>query len=303
MRIVGVNYYAAHEAHRAGLLHEDVSVSIVHEPTNTHDQNAHAVYCGPHKLGHVPRFAAKLFRAARVPSPITGRITWVRGSVNTLELRLRIEHGIESSPSRHAMGVARSSASGIYAIVNAFDMRAYIGQAFNMEKRRREHLAALQQGKHSSPRLLADWREYPQRFAFVVVKPAPPPRLDLEESKFIYLYGTNDSALGYNQGQGFAPGSQSDPSRSSTAPRSPTTSRSNADDRARSYPPRGSVSPRRYAGRTAQGSRPRAAAPPSPAPHRHVPPHSRQRAASSGGCLLMLVAVPVFVCTALLCLR
>jgi hypothetical protein len=304
MRIVGLNYYAANEAHRAGLLHEFVAVSIFHEPTNTHDSDAHAVYCGPHKLGHVPRFAAKLFRAARVPSPIKGSIVLVRGPINALEIRLRIENGIEAAPKRHAINAIRSSASGVYAIANVFDMRAYIGKAHNMEDRRREHLAALQQGKHFSPRLLADWREYPQRFAFVVLKPAALDRLDFEESKFIDLYGTNDSALGYNQGQGFAPGSQSDPSRTSTAPRSATTPPSAAGDGARSDPPRGAPFTNPYADLAEQASRPSAAARPGTATNRPAPPFSRQRGTPrGGGCLMMLLVVPVFLCAALLCLR
>jgi hypothetical protein len=301
MRIVGLNYYAAHEAHRAGVLHEDVAVSIVHEPTNTHDRNAHAVFCGPHKLGHVPRFAAKLFRAARVPSPIKGRITAVRGSVNTLEIRVRIENGIESSPSRHVISATRSSASGIYAIVNAFDMRAYIGQAFDMEKRRREHLAALQQGTHFSPRLLADWRQHPQRFAFVVLKPAAPHRLDLEESKFIDLYGTNDSELGYNQGMGFAPGSQADPS--GTSARSATAAHSTRPDEVRSGGRRTDAllspdaEPASWEPGPSAAGRPRTTT-------RPTPPHSRQRATPrGGGCLMMMLLVaPVVVSAALLCL-
>ena len=298
MRIVGVSYYAAKEAMNAGLLRENAAVSIVHEPTNTHDSNAHAAYCGPYKLGHVPRYAAKLFRAARVPSPIKGLVALTRGPSAALEIRLQIGAGIDTAPRRHSLEASSSSASGIYAIVNVFNMRAYIGRANNMENRRREHLAALQQGKHFSPQLLADWRAHRQRFAFVVVKQVASHRLDSEESKHIDLYGTNDSALGYNQGTGFSPGNRSDPSHLTASPRPVIPRLGTGGEELRPRGRQGDTSPRPNAERESRESAPSVVA------NRSTPSLSRQPAAlRGGGCLLMLLIVPVFVCTVILYLR
>jgi hypothetical protein len=304
MRIVGVSYYAAKEALNAGMLRENAAVSIVHEPTNTHDSNAHAAYCGSYKLGHVPRYAAKLFRASRVPSPIKGLITLTRGQATALEIRIQIGAGIDTAPRRHSLEASSSSASGIYAIVNVFNMRAYIGKAHNMENRRREHLAALQQGTHFSPQLAADWRTHPQRFAFVVVKQVASHRLDSEESKHIDLYGTNDSALGYNQGTGFSPGSRSDPSDTPASQRPVTPRRSTEGQGLQPRGRQGDTSLRPYAERESWESGPSAVARPSTVTNRSTPSRSRKPAAPrGGGCLLMLLVVPVFVCTTLLCVR
>jgi hypothetical protein len=108
-------------------------------------------------------------------------------------------------PDRHGLGIPVGNRSGVYAIVNVGDMRAYIGKAQDVERRRREHVAALQRGKHGSRRLQADWSKSRHTIGFVVLKYLPVDLLDAEEIRSIKAYGTNDAALGYNQGEGFSP--------------------------------------------------------------------------------------------------
>jgi hypothetical protein len=205
MRVAGLQYYKAEQARASGLLQTGVSVSLVHEPENPRDPDAYAVVCGGYKLGHVPAFAAKLLRAANAPAALTGQVVAVMGQGNDLGVDIAIQTGIEAAPEKYALSSSQRDDRGVYAIVNVFDMRAYIGQSTRLDTRRREHLQDLQARNHSSPGLQADWLSFPQRFAFVVVD-ADPNDLVQKERQRVYLYATHHPACGYNQGDGFAPG-------------------------------------------------------------------------------------------------
>lgn len=230
MRVVGIKHYDAEAARAAGVLRDGASVSIAHEPGNRYDPNAHTVHCGSYKLGHVPRFAAQLLGTAPTRSPISCVVTAVLDSADGLEIRLRMESGIQAAPDADALEAVASSQSGVYAIVNVVDMRAYIGQGQSMEQRRQAHLALLRRGTHFSSRLQADWRQWPERFAFVVLNQAAQTQLNYEEMRAIRLYGTNDLALGYNQGGGFAPGNDSPTRRRGTSETSGRLFGSEGDD-------------------------------------------------------------------------
>ncbi len=213
MRVAGLQYYKAEQARASGLLQTGVSVSLVHEPENPRDPDAYAVVCGGYKLGHVPAFAAKLLRAANAPAALTGQVVAVMGQGKDLGVDVAIQTGIEAAPEKYALSSSQRDDRGVYAIVNVFDMRAYIGQSIRLDTRRREHLQDLQARNHSSPGLQADWLSFPQRFAFVVVD-ADPNDLVQKERQRVFLYATHHPACGYNQGDGFAPGQPATPIQS-----------------------------------------------------------------------------------------
>jgi hypothetical protein len=210
MRVVGSKHHHAREAFDAGVLRAGVAVLIRHQPNNGHDPNAYEVLCADYRIGHISRFAAAILRAARAPAVMSSVVSSVWQDGKSLEIRIAFNTGIESAPANFRLGTPTAADSGIYAIVNVYDMRAYIGKSKDMEQRRRQHLAKLQRGLHPSWSLQADWRNSPQRFAFVTVKAVSVDLLDSQEILALKTYGTNDIALGYNQGEGFSP--ISDPS-------------------------------------------------------------------------------------------
>ena len=296
MRVVGVRNYAGKEARAASALHNGAAVSIQHEPRNGNDPNAHVVVCESYKLGYVPRFAAQLMVTAGVPSPLVGSVALVRPCGKSLEIRLDVVTRIDTAPSKYALTSATESASGIYAIVNVSNMRAYIGRAQDMEQRRRQHLLALQRGTHASPNLQVDWRRNPGQFAFVVVMPASMGDLEKEEIYYLKAYGTNHPALGYNQGEGFTP-----------------------------HPPQRDATkrPRRRRLRVTRNPLDRDRTSKTPTPIRHPiagaglgntsrpPPKSSSGSVRQGvpptpkpagcGCVVILVLVPLSVCVVFLC--
>ena len=283
MRVVGIKHYDAQKARATGVLREGALVSIAHEPGNRHDRNAHAVHCGPYKLGHVPRFAAQLLGIARRRSPISCVVTAVLDSADGLEIRLRVDSGIRSAPGPYALEAVASSQSGVYAIVNVVDMRAYIGQGQSMEQRRQSHLSLLRRGTHFSSRLQGDWRQWPQRFALVVLKQAAQSKLNYEEMRAIRLYGTNDLALGYNQGGGFAPSNDSPNRRRGVSETSGQLFGSEGDDDVGRRQNGPGLRPQQ------DGKGARVGVAPAARTNRPASPQKVGPRAASGGCMVVLV--------------
>ena len=207
MRLMGAKHYQAAAADQEGVLRSGAPLKIIHEPDNEHDPDAYQVLCGPYKLGHIPGYAAQVLRAAGVSGPIHATVSGLTKKQSYLEIDIATETGVESSPPQCALGSPQNAVSGVYAIVNAYNLQAYVGRATDMEERRTQHLKALQSRTHFSPLLQSEWQEAPQRFAFVVIKEVPTHALVKEEEYRIFIYGTNSRLCGYNQGSGFDPNS------------------------------------------------------------------------------------------------
>lgn len=58
----------------------------------------------------------------------------------------------------------RYNKSGIYAIVNTWNGKMYIGSSVNISKRRGDHLRELNENKHHSSALQHSWNKYPENY-------------------------------------------------------------------------------------------------------------------------------------------
>jgi hypothetical protein len=217
MHIVALAHYSASKARQAKALIEGAAVNFRQHYESPEHPDAYRAYCRRFHLGHMPRFASRLFVAAGKPSPIKATICSVSGRGKSLEVVVDIKSPLHEAPAACSLQSPAPAGRGVYAIVNVRNLKAYIGCTENFEARRKQHLQALRQGAHPSKNLQRDWHQAPDNFAFVVIKESPADLL-AEERYRKNIYHTEDSSVGYNQGEGFAPASQPRPPSVATAP-------------------------------------------------------------------------------------
>ena len=214
MHIVGLRYENAGGALSAGVLKPGAKVNFRHKYINAEHPDAYAAFCKRYKIGFMPRFGSRLLAAAGITSPITSQIRRVSGRGKNVSVIVDIDSPVQTAPGGFSLTDQTSSESGIYAIVNVHNLKAYIGSTGNFNTRRSQHLALLQKGTHFSPQLQRDWLANPLAFAFILVDISPSDRDNLERKR-IYISQTEDPTFGYNQGSGFAPTTSPRPQASS----------------------------------------------------------------------------------------
>lgn len=224
MRLVGLRYWDANAAMTAKAVRVGSQITFQQAGDDAHTDvgekpTSFRAYRSRYHLGHMPHFASTLLRSAGVSSGITGYVNAISGAKRTLEITVGIRSPLETAPKGHTLHCPQGTGSGVYAVVNVRDMRAYIGQSANLDRRRQEHLRLLTSGHHPKTGLQKDWQEQPDAFAFVVVD-ADATNLEEAERYRIYIYGTTDAKQGYNQGEGFLAGPAKS-SASAGAPASP----------------------------------------------------------------------------------
>lgn len=89
--------------------------------------------------------------------------------------------------------------SGIYAILNVANGKAYVGSAVRFEKRWREHRATLKRGAHHSAKLQNAWNKYgAESFRFDVLEPVPDRAMLMAREQFWIDLLQSASRTGYN---------------------------------------------------------------------------------------------------------
>lgn len=204
MHIVGLKYYDAETARNTGALVPGAKVSFRYETGSKKHPESYVAYCGGLKIGNMPLFGLKVLAAANCPSPVTSIIRHVSDNAVRMSVIVDVEIPLVASPEACRLTKPSTELSGVYAIVNTKNMKAYIGRTRNCNTRRTQHLKRLNNGTHGSPDLQRDWDADAVSFAFVILDTAPPD-LDEQERHRKYIYGTEDPAAGYNQGKGFSP--------------------------------------------------------------------------------------------------
>jgi len=86
---------------------------------------------------------------------------------------------------------------GIYAIRNKINGKVYIGQSRNIQKRFKQHLDALERGRHHSKKLQKDFDELgPDKFALEFLELCSSEHLDQKETEWIMKFDSIKN--GYN---------------------------------------------------------------------------------------------------------
>lgn len=89
--------------------------------------------------------------------------------------------------------------SGVYQILCIPTNKVYIGSASNLQRRQRDHWAALRRGIHHSPHLQAAWNKYGESaFVFAVLEECASDRLVDAEQRHIDRTRCYDRSLGFN---------------------------------------------------------------------------------------------------------
>jgi group I intron endonuclease len=89
--------------------------------------------------------------------------------------------------------------SGIYCLLNTVNNKRYIGQTYNLHKRRCDHFTGLRRSAHCNQHLQSAFLKYgKESFEFQVLEFVPIIDLDLHERKWIFYYFTSDPFYGYN---------------------------------------------------------------------------------------------------------
>ena len=89
-----------------------------------------------------------------------------------------------------------SEQSGIYAIVNLFNGKKYIGATINFQKRFQRHKNYLIVNKHPNTHLQYSWNKYTENnFKFVPILICQRCDLDYYEIAFIKLYKTTNTDI------------------------------------------------------------------------------------------------------------
>lgn len=88
---------------------------------------------------------------------------------------------------------------GIYKILNTVTNMSYIGQAFNLQKRWKNHRIELNLNRHCNPYLQSAWNKYGSfNFAFSVIEYCDKDKLTEREQYWIDTYKAANRVLGYN---------------------------------------------------------------------------------------------------------
>lgn len=88
----------------------------------------------------------------------------------------------------------------IYCIYNKINNKAYIGQTINFDKRVKEHIRKLNQGKHANIHLQHSWNKYGEYcFEFyLLLSDINEEDLNKYETMYIQLFNTFNYQYGYN---------------------------------------------------------------------------------------------------------
>ena len=90
--------------------------------------------------------------------------------------------------------------SGIYSITNKANNKIYIGQTFDLNRRKREHFSKLRGNKHQNSHLQYSWNKYgEENFKFEVLKKCSIEDMDNWEKWFISINKSYDERYGYNK--------------------------------------------------------------------------------------------------------
>jgi group I intron endonuclease len=91
--------------------------------------------------------------------------------------------------------------SGIYKFINIINNKVYVGSAFNLKNRRRQHLFSLRHNKHCNEHLQSAWNKYgEENFIFEVIEYVDDKTMLLNVEEFyILLYDANNREFGYNK--------------------------------------------------------------------------------------------------------
>lgn len=216
MRVVGLKHYEGQAAFDRGLLRDGGKLIIRMvgaQPTLNAGEHSWSrrVYCGQSLIGHLPSFASEILRVSNVTTECGATVVNINQKLNRttsekiLEVSVKIESPVTEAPQGLRLVDVSKDCAGVYAIINTQNMKAYIGQTTNLQKRKGEHLQALTKGVHFKKVLQGEWNRNPENFAFTIIDESPN-NLEQQEKYRIFLYGTKQRFNGYNAGVGFSPG-------------------------------------------------------------------------------------------------
>lgn len=95
--------------------------------------------------------------------------------------------------------MGRHSLSGVYAIYNCINDKAYIGSSSDIAGRFRGHLSVLRKGIHYNAMLQRAWNKYGEKnFIFLTLDLCPVIDLTAKEQWFIDSWKAIDRKCGYN---------------------------------------------------------------------------------------------------------
>jgi group I intron endonuclease len=92
--------------------------------------------------------------------------------------------------------------TGIYALINVVTGKVYVGQAFNFQRRWKNHAIELRLNRHCNPYLQASWNKYTEdSFIFIVLETCDKDKETLRviEQKWMDKLKACDRVFGFNQ--------------------------------------------------------------------------------------------------------
>lgn len=95
--------------------------------------------------------------------------------------------------------MGRNTLSGVYAIYNCINDKAYVGSSSNLAGRFRSHLSELRKGVHYNEPLQRSWNKHgEENFIFLTLDLCPVIDLTDREQWFMDTWNVLDRAFGYN---------------------------------------------------------------------------------------------------------
>lgn len=78
---------------------------------------------------------------------------------------------------------------GIYAIINDFNKKTYVGQSQNIEDRWNNHKSSLRNGAHINEKLQSEWDKFGEDpFKFIILEECHKYDLTAKESYWAYKF-------------------------------------------------------------------------------------------------------------------
>ena len=89
--------------------------------------------------------------------------------------------------------------SGVYIIINRYNIKTYVGSSNNIERRFIEHRSHLRRGIHGNPHLQNAWNKYGEdKFDFLVLRECPVDEMEQLEEEFFEVTKCCKRTKGYN---------------------------------------------------------------------------------------------------------